>query len=56
MKDKNKLNNIILSKEPDITNPEIIQKVINTMRLDIYYNSLGAINSINSAFNSTTRT
>ncbi|CAB4434855.1 unnamed protein product [Rhizophagus irregularis] len=34
MKDKNELNNIT-SQEPDITNPEIVQEVINTMGLGI---------------------
>ncbi|RGB22090.1 hypothetical protein C1646_822675, partial [Rhizophagus diaphanus] len=34
MKDKNELNNIT-SQEPDITNSEIVQEVINTMGLGI---------------------
>ncbi|GBC05648.1 hypothetical protein RclHR1_06340004 [Rhizophagus clarus] len=35
MKDKNELNDIIPSEELNITNPEIIQEVIDTMGLDI---------------------
>ncbi|GBC46246.2 hypothetical protein GLOIN_2v1788738 [Rhizophagus irregularis DAOM 181602=DAOM 197198] len=39
MKDKNELNNIT-SQEPDITNPEIVQEVINTMGLGIRRNPI----------------